>query len=283
VSLTANFGLCQHSCEPRNIGRSSLRGSQTGRGPMKIAVVSAAFLGLAAFAGGAVAAEYHQAPMLDDLVKAGKLPPVEQRLPESPRGETPVEQVGQYGGTWRSGMVGGSDRNWMFRITGYEPLVAWDRDWTGKVIPNLAEEFSGNADATEFTFKLRKGLKWSDGQPFTSDDVGFFVDDIAQDKDLFPTPPDWLTVDGKLGAFTKIDDQTFKIAFASPYGLFLQRLASVYGVQIDMMAKHYCSQFMPKYNTTNLDDLVKQAGVKSWSELFIKKCGVDTEANERWQ
>ena len=86
-------------------------------------------------------------------------------------------------------------------ITGYEPLVAWDRDWTGKVIPNLAEEFSGNADATEFTFKLRKGLKWSDGQPFTSDDIGFFVNDIAQNKDLFPTPPDWLTVDGKVGEF----------------------------------------------------------------------------------
>ena len=67
-------------------------------------------------------------------------------------------------------------------------------------------------------------------------------------------------VDGKLGEFTKVDDQTFKIKFAGPYGLFLQRLASVYGVQIDMMAKHYCSQFMPQYNKTNLDDLIKQAG-----------------------
>jgi hypothetical protein len=66
----------------------------------------------------ALAADYHEAPMLDDLVKAGKLPPVAQRLPANPRVETPVEQVGQYGGTWRSGFVGGSDRNWMFRITG---------------------------------------------------------------------------------------------------------------------------------------------------------------------
>ncbi len=229
------------------------------------------------------AADYHQAPMLDEMVKAGKLPPVAQRLPDNPRVETPVEQVGQYGGTWRSGMVGGSDRNWMFRITGYEPLVAWDRDWTGKVIPNLAEEFSGNADATEFTFKLRKGLKWSDGQPFTSDDVGFFVNDIARNKDLFPSPPDWLTVKDQVGEFTKIDDQSFKIKFAGPYGLFLPRLASVYGVQIDMMAMHYCKQFMPQYNTTDLDAQVKAAGVKSWSELFIKKCGLDTEANERWQ
>ena len=50
-----------------------------------------------------------------------------------------------------------------------------------------------------------------------------------------------------------------------------------------MMAKHYCSQFMPAYNKDNIDELIKQAGVKSWSELFIKQCGVDTEANERWQ
>jgi peptide/nickel transport system substrate-binding protein len=231
----------------------------------------------------ATATDYHQAPMLDDLVKAGKLPPVAERLPEHPRVETPVEKVGQYGGTWRSGMVGGSDRNWMFRITGYEPLVAWDRDWTGAIIPNLAENFSNNPDATEFTFTLRKGLKWSDGKPFTSDDIGFFVNDIARSKELFPSPPDWLTVDDKVGEFTKVDDRTFKIKFASPYGLFLQRLASNYGVQIDMMAKHYCSQFMPQYNTTNLDQLVKQSGVKSWADLFIKKCAVDTEANERWQ
>jgi peptide/nickel transport system substrate-binding protein len=247
-------------------------------------MAGAALIGVAS--GGyrlAAAMEYHEAPMLDALVKSGKLPPAAQRLPENPRVETPVEQVGQYGGTWRSGMVGGSDRNWMFRITGYEPLVAWDRDWTGKVIPNLAEEFSANADATEFTFKLRNGLKWSDGKPFTSDDVGFFINDIARNKELFPTPPDWLTADDHVGEFTRVDDQTFKIKFASPYGLFPQRLASVYGVQIDMMAKHYCSQFLPQYNKANLDDLMKQAGVKSWPELFIKKCAVDTEANERWQ
>src|SRR5262249_52520155 len=126
-------------------------------------------LGVSAFAlSSANAAQYHEAPMLADMVKAGKLPPVEQRLPENPRVITPVEGVGQYGGTWRSGMVGGSDRNWLFRMAGYEPLVAWDRDWTGIVVPNLAEEAKGNADATEFTFKLRKGLKWSDGEPFTS-------------------------------------------------------------------------------------------------------------------
>lgn len=231
----------------------------------------------------AEAADYHQAPMLDAAVQAGTLPPVEQRLPENPRVVEPVESVGKYGGTWRSGMVGGSDRNWLFRIAGYEPLLAWDRAWSGKVIPNLAEEVTSNDDATEFTVKLRKGLKWSDGQPFGSDDIGFFVNDIVGNTELLPSPPDWMVSGGEIGKFTKIDDSSFTITFKEPYGVFPQRLASVYGVQISMMAKHYCAQFHPAYNKDGLDALIKEAGAQSWTELFIKKCAVDTEANERWQ
>lgn len=229
------------------------------------------------------AAEHHQAPMLEEMVKAGKLPAVEQRLPENPRVVSPVEKVGKYGGTWRSGMVGGSDRNWLFRIAGYEPLLAWDREWTGKVVPNLAEEVTSNPAATEFTVKLRKGLKWSDGKPFGSDDIGFFVNDIVANKELLPNSIDWMVSGGEPGKFEKIDDNTFKITFKEPYGVFPQRLASVYGVQMTMMAKHYCSQFHPAYNKDGIAALAKEAGVQNWTELFIKKCAVDTEANERWQ
>ncbi|MFZ5674730.1 MAG: ABC transporter substrate-binding protein [Pseudomonadota bacterium] len=230
-----------------------------------------------------VAAEYKQAPMLDELVKAGTLPPVAERLPKDPRVVTPVEKVGKYGGTWRSGMVGGSDRNWLFRMAGYEPLLAWDREWSGKVIPNLAAEITNSADAKEYTIKLRDGLKWSDGKPFTSDDIGFFINDIAGNKELLANGVDWLMSGGEPGKFEKIDDTTFKITFKEPYGVFPQKLASVYGVQMTMMAKHYCSQFQPTYNKDGLDALIKAAGVANWTELFIKKCAVDTEANERWQ
>ena len=170
--------------------------------------------------------------MLAEMVKAGMLPPVAERLPENPRVVTPVEKVGKYGGTWRSGMVGGSDRNWLFRIAGYEPLLAWDREWSGKVIPNLAESVSSNDAATEFTVKLRKGLKWSDGKPFGSDDIGFFINDIVGNKELLPNAVDWMVSGGEPGKFEKIDDTTFKITFKEPYGVFPQRLASVYGVQM---------------------------------------------------
>ncbi len=250
------------------------------------AAAMASLLALAAACAGsglALAADYHEAPMLAEMVKAGSLPPLAERLPENPRVVEPVEKVGKYGGTWRSGMVGGSDRNWLFRIAGYEPLVAWDRQWSGKVIPNLAESVTSNDAATEFTVKLRKGLKWSDGKPFGSDDIGFFVNDIVGNKELLPNAVDWMVSGGEVGKFEKVDDQTFKITFKEPYGVFPQRLASVYGVQMTMMAKHYCSQFHPAFNKDGIEALAKEAGVGTWTELFIKKCAVDTEANERWQ
>ncbi|MGF7160857.1 peptide/nickel transport system substrate-binding protein [Rhodoligotrophos appendicifer] len=241
-----------------------------------------AFAGMLA-ASSAWAADYKQAPMLDAQVTAGTLPPVAERLPKTPRVIEPVEKVGKYGGTWRSGLVGGSDRNWLFRIAGYEPLVAWDREWSGKVVPNLAEAVTASEDGKTFTVKLREGLKWSDGKPFTSDDIGFFINDIVGNKELLPNGVDWISSGGETGKFAKVDDANFTITFKEPYGMFMQRLAGVYGVQIVMMAKHYCSQFMPTYNKDGLDALMKEAGVGTWTELFIKKCAVDTEANERWQ
>ena len=48
---------------------------------------------------------YQQAPMLDEL----ELPPVAERLPENPMVVEPIESIGRYGGTWRTGMVGGAD------------------------------------------------------------------------------------------------------------------------------------------------------------------------------
>jgi peptide/nickel transport system substrate-binding protein len=231
----------------------------------------------------AMAIDYKEAPMLDEQVKAGKLPPVAERLPKDPRVVQPVESIGKYGGTWRSGLVGGSDRNWLFRIAGYEPLVAWDREWSGKTIPNLAESVTTSDDDKVFTVKLREGLKWSDGKPFTSDDIGFFINDIAGSKDLMPNGLDWLMSAGEPGKFAKVDDTTFTITFKEPYGMFMQRMASNYGIQLVMMAKHYCSQFMPTYNKDGVDKLIADNGVKTWVDLFIKKCAVDTEANERWQ
>ena len=115
----------------------------------------------------------------------------------------------------------------------------------GRSSPTSPKSVTSNDAATEFTVKLRKGLKWSDGKPFGSDDIGFFINDIVGNKELLPNSIDWMVSGGEPGKFEKIDDSTFKITFKDPYGVFPQRLASVYGVQMAMMAKHYCSQFHP--------------------------------------
>ena len=111
---------------------------------------------------------YAEAPMLADLVAAGELPPVEERLPVNPRVLTPLEQTGQYGGNWRRAFKGISDR-WGPTKLVEEMAIEWDAPTTDNVgvTANYISEWTQNEDATEFSFTLREGLKWSDGDDFT--------------------------------------------------------------------------------------------------------------------
>ena len=59
------------------------------------------------------------------MVDAGKLPPIEERLPTNPMVVTPHEDIGQYGGTWRMGLRGGGDTALLSRTLHYEPLARW--------------------------------------------------------------------------------------------------------------------------------------------------------------
>ncbi len=79
---------------------------------------------------------YKQAPILDDQVKSGKLPPVVERLPENPLVEE-AESIGTYGGTWRRGFLGPSDYNGYIRIVA-DSLLVFSPDGT-KVLPKIAD------------------------------------------------------------------------------------------------------------------------------------------------
>ncbi len=116
----------------------------------------------------APATKYHEAPALAALVKAGKLPPVEQRLPENPL-VVPGDEIGQYGGVWRRGFLGPSDFNGVNRVI-YDVLARFAPD--GATIEmKLAERVTPSADYKTWAVKLRRGMKWSDGSPFSSDDI----------------------------------------------------------------------------------------------------------------
>lgn len=228
---------------------------------------------------GAMAADTKEAPQLAALVKDGKLPPLAERLPPKPMVVTPVEKIGSYGGSLRRGLRGSSDHNGILRMVGNQGLVRWNMDFT-EVLPNLAERWEVNADATQFTFHLIPGVRWSDGQPFTADDVAFAIEDVVKNKELYSATPAQLSVAGKPVVVEKIDAHTVKFTFAAPNALYLENLATPLGQHPTLFAKHYCSKFLPKYNA-GLDAEVKAAGVSSWTELFRAKCG-DIEIPSRW-
>ena len=92
----------------------------------------------------------------------------------------------------------------------YNSLVQHDDNITPQ--PELAEEFSPNADATEWTFKLRKGVVWHDGSPFTADDVIWSMnrhmgeDSKSVVKAVISSVTEW----------KKIDSHTVKAILSSP-------------------------------------------------------------------
>src|SRR5262249_21803275 len=111
----------------------------------------------AAAAAPAKPGSYKEAPQLADMVKSGKLPPVEQRLPENPLVVQPIEEVGQYGGTWRAAFTGVSDFH-AYQRNVYESTLRWPRDPKGPIGAGLAENWEFSPDGKQLTITYRKGL-----------------------------------------------------------------------------------------------------------------------------
>ncbi|MFN7189983.1 MAG: ABC transporter substrate-binding protein, partial [Rhodospirillales bacterium] len=220
-----------------------------------------------------------EAPELARMVAENRLPPLDQRLPRNPMVVTPHETVGRYGGTLRRGLRGSSDHNGILRMVGNQGLVRWNLEFT-QVLPNVAERWDVNATATEFVFHLRQGMKWSDGKPFTADDVVFAIEDCTKNSELYRSVPSVLTIGGKPAVVTKVSDTAVKFAFEAPYAMFLENLATPLGQHPTLFPKHYCSQFHPKYNT-GLDAQVRAANLSDWPTLFRARCG-DIEIPSRW-
>ncbi len=233
----------------------------------------AALIGLAAASLGslALAQDYHQSPILDERVESGALPPVEERLPQTPYVETMIDGVGQYGGTLRTTILANGDHYNLTRTIANELLVRWDPTWS-EVVPSLAEEVTASDDATTYTFRLREGLRWSDGAPFTVDDIMFWYEDVFMNEALTPSRNPTFVVNGEPVVVRKIDDLTVEFKFASPYGLFLQQLAYGQGHLPVIYPKHYLSQFHEAYNAEGLPALIEaDPAAGDWVALFNSK------------
>jgi peptide/nickel transport system substrate-binding protein len=225
--------------------------------------------------------EFHEAPMLAALVKAGKLPPVKDRLPAEPLVVKPLHETGKYGGTWRRGFTGPGDVENGNRINASDKLLFWDE--TGnKIVPSVAKSVEMSADGKIFTIHLRKGMKWSDGAPFTADDFTFWYEDLYSNKDIVPTPIADMSVNGKPGRLVKIEETTVQFQFDDPYFLFYDMLAGdtlIGGGQSVRQSqtftfgayspKHYLKQFLPKYSSeAEVNSRAKAEGFDNWVKMI---------------
>ena len=199
-----------------------------------------------------------EAPMFAKLVAEGKLPPVEERLPEEPLVASHdfdgYECPGPYGGTWHRFHMGPSLGTWKM-VAGYAPLVRWKFDCTG-LEPGLAKSWEFNEDGTVLTINLRKGVKWSDGHPFTSESFAFYYE-LCMDERHQYNPPVWCLVDGKRMKVETPDDYTIVMKFAGPNWLVPLWLATgFWWCNIYNIPKHYMIQFHPDYNPEYKDFIV---------------------------
>ncbi|WP_162452264.1 ABC transporter substrate-binding protein [Phytoactinopolyspora mesophila] len=215
-----------------------------------------------------------EAPELAEMVDAGELPPLEERLPVEPLVVDVVDRIGVYGGTWRRAEsdvaeLEATER----RHIGYERLFNWTPEWEGgsETTPNIATDVEVNDEGTEFIFQLREGIRWSDGEPFTADDIVFAVEDYYFHDDLTAEADPRHLDSGGPPEVEALDDYTVKFTFSQPHGLFLQGIAEWATQRLTATPRHYLEQFHPDYNDDDLDELVEESGLGSWVDNFVDK------------
>ena len=207
---------------------------------------------------------FAQNPIFDEKTASGALPPVAERIPADALVFQPYREIGTYGGT----MYGVS----LQPESGTSEILSWHHanlvrfnDDLKTVEPYVAKSFEVNDDATEIVFHLREGMKWSDGEPFTADDIDFWYNDLQMNAELNPSPKsDWI-FGGEPMKVEKIDDLTIRFSFAAPAPNFLAQVATTF-IEF-FQPKHFLMQFHPDY----ADDVAEKAAAKgfdSWTQLM---------------
>ena len=244
------------------------------------ALTMALVLGL--FGGPVLAADplptMKETPMFADQVKSGALPPVDKRIPQQPwvvkqfaGGDGPGQQGGQI-----NTLIASARDTRLMTVYSYTRLIVYDDKF--KLKPDILESYE-EKDGREFTFKLRAGHKWSDGQPFTTEDFRFFWEDVASNKDLSSGGPNVeLLVDGQPPKVEIIDSLTIKYTWEKPNPYFIESQARAAPLFLFRPA-HYLKKFHAKY--TPEAEILKSArgGQQSWIAIFRRNDVMYTNDN----
>jgi oligopeptide ABC transporter substrate-binding protein oppA2 len=187
-----------------------------------------------------------EAPMLAEQVAAGTLPALEERLPAASdvMVEPDVLSLGNYGGSVSLRMREGA--RWNIGPLTEENMFRFKSDGSGEVEANVCKDYYANDDYTVWTIELREGMKWSDGEPFTADDILFYYDHMStpalnEDRSAVDVESEGyyspftskayncyqVTVDGIAywAEFAKVDDYKITVTFKAPKPDFPEAVA----------------------------------------------------------
>jgi peptide/nickel transport system substrate-binding protein len=218
-------------------------------------------------------------PELARLVAAGGLPPVRERVGEDPLivrpGSYGVSSIGNYGGIIRLDESDAPNVQGATDIT--VPLFI---DEHQKIIPLGWKSYSHSDDGKVWTFNLRRGMKWSDGHPYTAEDVLFWYFDVALNNELNPSPISWMVSGGRPADVSAPDPYTIQFRFAKPYLNFDYVMAMSSERHVMACPKHYLKRFHPKYASPEaLKALIHAHGVQTWTQLWQSQIDVSYQRN----
>jgi peptide/nickel transport system permease protein len=183
-----------------------------------------------------------ESPILAEMVRAGQLPPVSERVGPEPVVYEGVDGIGEHGGTWVT--AGGTPTGLMYRQSACT-LIRWSPQGE-PLVPHLAKSWEISPDYRTYTFTLRKGIRWSDGAPFSADDILYWWTHEATDPKVMASVPPLMNIGGMRGDVEKLDDLRVRFTFPKPHGLFLHMLATAQGVQVVGSPAHYLRSFHPR-------------------------------------
>ncbi len=226
----------------------------------------------------------NEAPMLQEMVAAGEIPPLDERLPVDVLTIPVVDSIGEYGGTWHH-LDDGVGLGKM-KMTLYDPPIRWKADYTGYE-PGLVKEWEFTDDGNTLTFYWREGVKWSDGTPFTMEDLRFWWEDMALNDDYKVKTVPWygFNTDNTPMTVEFPDDYTMVWKWDSPHWVTPYTLAQGFWEGMDILKPaHYLKEFHPTYNSdATYDDL--ELADKYWETpgypCLFAWCCTDVTPGER--
>lgn len=220
--------------------------------------------------------QFQESPMSYQLVKQGKIPPVDERLPvpEDVLVLNVMNEIGQYGGMWRitqtGNVIGDLDdkADCMYREPNEVDSIA-----------EICKSFQVSPDGTVWTFELRRGANWSDGAPMTMEDVKFAWNELNFNKEFNPTvqPQYRDAITNNEVSFNVVDDTTFTLTFDTPSFTLTDGKAqrgywrSGRGGFSWYAPKHFLAEFHPDHSTAaKITEHLGRYQQEAWTGLMRK-------------